>query len=188
MVIPILQIRQTPGQLYIDADPGSFSLRQPKAELTINTDPGEVEIHQYKPTLEIDQSKAKAAYDGGNPFEMNQRIYSGVQQLFLQAIAQRVENGNRAGDIKNGGNTIASIYGEDWKPVPFPEMRGPASMKNVDIHFEVRAPEFNARRAHAEIDVKVNKPEIEYTRGKLDMYMKQYPSVQYIPPDIDLRK
>ena len=188
MVIPILQIRQTPAIMVIDADPGQYSIRQPKAELNITTDPGEVEIHQYTPTIEVDQSRAYAAYNGGSLLEMNQRIYSGIQEIFLQALAQRVEEGNRAAAIHVSGNTIANIYGEDWQPVPLPEIRGPASMDNVDVHIETRPPEFNVRRAHANIDASVYRPEIEYTRGKLDIYMKQYSSVAYIPPLLDVTK
>ncbi|WP_068620591.1 DUF6470 family protein [Paenibacillus tuaregi] len=188
MVQPILQIRQTPAILNFDADPGRFSIRQPQAEVSMSTTPSELEIHQYQPKLSIDSSAAQSAFTGGNFLEMNKRIYSGIQNIFLQNIAHRVEQGNRAAAIYEPGNTIANIYGEDWQGVPFPEFRGPASMDNVDIHFEVTPPEIRFSKAHTNIQVEVRKPEIQYTRGKLDMYMKQYASVQYIPPEVDIRK
>ncbi|WP_144407045.1 DUF6470 family protein [Paenibacillus sp. IHBB 10380] len=184
--LQILQIRQTPAILGIDADLGQYSIRQPKAELQMNTQPSELTIRQYTPELTIDQSRAFEAYNGGNFLEINKKIYSGIQQLFLQAIASRVEMGNQMAEIHKPGHTIAEIWGSDWKSDPFPEFRGPASMDNVDIHIETRAPDISFRSAESQLNVVVNRPEIEYTRGKLDIYMQQYASIQFIPPEIDV--
>ena len=39
----------------------------------------------------------------------------------------------------------------------------------------------------SEMNVTVNNPpEIEYQRGKLDIYVQQYASIQYTPPTIDM--
>lgn len=181
----ILQIRQTPGLIGIDADPGSFSISQPKAELSVNTQRGAFEIHQYRPQLSVDQSRAQAAYTGGNHLEMNKRIYSGIHQLYLQGIANRVEQGSRMAQFFKPGNTIADVYGQDWKRASFPEFRGPASMDNVDVRIDTTAPSIEFHKGNVDIQVVTHKPEVEYTRGKLDIYMQQYPSVQYIPPEID---
>ncbi|KGE20410.1 DUF6470 family protein [Paenibacillus wynnii] len=186
MLQSILQIRQTPALIGIDADPGTYSISQPKADVNITTTPGEWDIQQFKPELTIDQSRAWAAYNGGNMLEMNKRIYSGIQQLYLQGIAKRVEQGNRMMEFFKPGNTIAEIYGTDTEPNSFPEMRGPASYDNVDIHFETRSPTINFRPAEVNIQVERHRPEIEYTRGKLDIYMQQYASVQFIPPELNV--
>lgn len=182
----ILQIHQTPARLYMDADPGQYSIRQPKAEVHITTTPGVLEVESTPIKMEVDSSKAFAAYHGGNSLEMNQRIYSGFQQMYLQALAKRVEQGNQAAAIHKPGNTIAEIYGTDWKPIPFPETRGEASMDNVDIRITTAPPDVRVSRAQVDVQAEAHKPEIEYTRGKLEVYMKQYPSVRYIPPDLDL--
>ena len=163
----ILQIRQTPGKLYIDADPGQYSIRQPKAELHITTTPGLMEIQQRRPTLEVDQSRAFAAYTGGNILEMNQRVYSGIQQIFLQAIARRVEQGDRVAAIHRPGNTIAEVYGSDWQPIPFPETRSEASVDNVEVRINTTPPDIRISRSQVDIKVEAHKPEIEYIRGKL---------------------
>jgi len=186
MTIPLLQIRQTPGMIQIDSDPGRLSIRQPKAELNITTEPGQLEIHQYRPELEVDQSRARAAYNGGSSLEMNQRIYSGIQQIFLQGLARRVEEGNQVAAIYNPGNTIAAVYGQDWQAVPFPEFRGEASMDNVETRFRVTPPDIRISKTRVDVQTVTHKAEIEYTRGKLEIYMKQYPSVHYIPPELDI--
>ncbi|PYE50647.1 hypothetical protein HUB98_14185 [Paenibacillus barcinonensis] len=184
--LPVVQIRTTPSILSIDADPGQFSLRQPKADVQLHTRPAQLKVQSHAPELNVDQSRAFAAYNGGNMIDMNARIYSGMQQIFLQNIANRVQQGNQLAEIHKSGNTIANIIGEDWQGTSFPEMRGPASIDNVDIRFNVRAPELEYTPAVSEMNVTINRPEIEYQRGKLDIYVKQYASIQYTPPAIDI--
>ncbi|QUL54556.1 hypothetical protein KDC22_30525 [Paenibacillus tritici] len=184
---PVLQIRQTPARIGIDADLGSFSITQPKAEVNITTTPGELSVQSTRPELTIDQTRARAAYNGGSVLDMNRRIYSGIQQLYLQAIARRMEQGTRMAEFFKPGNTIAEVYGMDTEPNSFPEPCGTASYDNVDIHFETRAPEVNFRAAKVDIEVVRHRPETEYTRGKLNIYMQQYASIQFIPPELNVQ-
>lgn len=186
-MIPTLQIRQTPAMIGIETETGAYSIIQPTAEVTITTTPGELQVESFRAELSIDQSSAWAAYNGGNMLDMNKRIYSGIQQLYLQGLAHKVEQGNRMTEFYKPGNTIAEVYGTDLEPNSFPEMRGPASYDNVDIHFEIRTPEINYRAARVDIQVERHHPEIEYTRGKLNIYMQQYASIQFIPPEINIQ-
>lgn len=187
MLQSLLQIRQKPAVIGIDADAGHFSITQPKAEVRITTTPGELTVQSSRPELTIDQSRARAAYNGGSMLDMNKRIYSGIQQLYLQGLAKRVEQGNRMAEFFKPGNTIAEVYGTDTEPNSFPEIRGPASYDNVDIHFETRAPQISFRAAHVDIQVERHRPETEFTRGKLNIYMQQYASIQFIPPEVNVQ-
>ncbi|MEK4665337.1 DUF6470 family protein [Priestia sp. FSL H7-0729] len=184
--LPVLQIRTTPTLLSIDADPGQFSIRQPKAEVQLNTRPAKLTVESHPMRLSVDQSKAFSAYTGGNMIDMNARIYSGIQQIFLQNMAERVQQGNELAAIHKPGNTISNIIGSDWQARPFPETRTPASSGNVETRVYTQAPDINFTPAVSEMNVIVNRPEIEYNRGKLDIYVKQYASIQYTPPAIDI--
>ncbi|KUP23869.1 DUF6470 family protein [Paenibacillus sp. DMB5] len=183
----ILQIRQTPAVIGIDADPGHYSISQPKAEVNITTTPGKLSVESTRPVLLIDQKQARAAYNGGTVLEMNGRIYSGIKQLYLQAIARRVEQGNRMSEFFKPGNSIGEVYGFDTEPNSFPNPCGPASYDNVKIRFESQAPKISYRAATVDIQATRHDPEIEYTRGKLDIYMQQYNSVEFIPPEINMQ-
>ncbi|MFD2703195.1 DUF6470 family protein [Paenibacillus shunpengii] len=183
--IPILQIRQHQGRIGLDADPGQYSISQPKADLQIQSKPAVITINHHQPELIVDSSRARAAYTGGPHLEMTQRLYSNIKQIFLEGIAKRVEQGNRMAEFFKPGNTVAEVYGKS-KPLPgLGEFRGEASIDNVDVRFNVRPVDIEIVRSPVEISVQVNKPEIEYNRGKLDIYMMQYPSVQFIPPEMD---
>ncbi|SFS85314.1 DUF6470 family protein [Paenibacillus sp. 453mf] len=183
--IPILQIRQKPALLGIDADLGQYSIRQPEADLQIKTSPATIRIDSHEPELVVDQSRAFAAITGGPHLEMTQRLYSNVKQIFLEGIAKRVEQGNRIAEFFKPGNSITEVYGKDTGEVSFAEYRGEASIDNVDVHFNITPTDIKIEKSPIEIDVQVNKPEIEYRRGKLQIYMLQYPSIQFIPPKVD---
>lgn len=181
----MIQIRQKPALLGIEAGLGEYSMRQPRASLSISTTPGQFDIQHTDPRLTVDQSKAWAAYNGGPPLEMNQRIYSGIREIFLQGIAHRVEQGNRIAAIHQPGNTIAEVFGRDTGIPALPEFRGPASVDNVDIRFDITPIQIEYREGTTDIQAQANPPEVEYHRGKLNIYMRQYQSVEIIPPELD---
>ncbi|MDO3412082.1 DUF6470 family protein [Saccharibacillus sp. CPCC 101409] len=183
--IPQIQIRQTPALLGMETTKGEMSIRQPKPEMHQETDREQWDIEQYKPELTIDQSRARSAYTGGTVLEMNSRLTAGFQQNFLQGLADRAQMGNQLAAIQKPGNTIAEIYGGDDKPFPLPEFRGPASMANVDVHFEVRPTRIDFTPAKVNIRIDTAAPEINYDPGKLSIYLLQKNSLEIIPPAID---
>lgn len=182
---PMIQIRQSPALIGIEAGLGEYSIRQPRADMTITTERSELDIQHDNPRVTIDQSKAWAAYTGGSVIEMNNRIYSGVREIFLRGIANRVEQGNRVASIHQPGSTIADVYGTDTEAGVLPEFRGPASFDNVDVDVQVSPLQVSYREGKTDIQARVNPPEISYQRGKLNIYMRQYPSIEIIPPALD---
>lgn len=51
MLQPILQIRQSPAVIGIDADLGTYSITQPKAEVDITTTPGKLTVQSLGQSL-----------------------------------------------------------------------------------------------------------------------------------------
>ncbi|MFI2857107.1 DUF6470 family protein [Paenibacillus sp. JSM ZJ436] len=187
MLHPAIGIRQTPGLIGLNIERGQFSIRQHNAEMAIETKPSRLEITQHSPQLTIDQSRAFAAYHGGHYTEVNNRIYSGVQQIFLQAIAHRVELGNRMAAIHQPGNTIGEIWGGDWQTSGVPEFRERASYDNVRLQYDSSPPEISFEAAQVNIEVNRRPPEIEYHRGAVEVYMRQHPGLEFTPPVVDLQ-
>lgn len=185
--IPQIQIRQTPALIGLETTAGSMSISQPKAELQITTTPGEWNIHQSGPDVNIDQSEARAAYTGGTLREMNQRIYSGVEQLWLQGIANRMEQGERMLEFFKPGNTIADVYGSDWRKVPYPETRAPASIDNVHIDIKAVPVQMEYRKAEVNIQAEAHAPEINYTKSTVEIYLRQRNAITITPPELDIQ-
>ncbi|SEU14156.1 DUF6470 family protein [Paenibacillus sp. NFR01] len=187
MIQPLVQIRQTYALIGMDSTSATLSISQPPADMQINTTPGELTVHSPGPEVHIDQSAARAAYTGGTYPEMSQRIYSGVQEIWLQGIAKRVEQGDRMAEFFKPGNTIAEVYGTDWQIESLPDIRGVASFDNVDIDIQAVAPSIEYRPAEVHIQVQTHQPDIEYQPGSLDIYLRQKASLSFIPPEIDTR-
>ncbi|MNC28490.1 hypothetical protein D3C75_766950 [compost metagenome] len=180
-----VQISRTPALIGIETKPGNLTIKQPPSEMQITTTPGDWTISQPKPEFSIDQSPARAAYTGGTYREMSQRIYSGVEQLWLQAIAKRMEQGERMANFHKPGNTIGEVYGEDYRPVSYPEVRGPASYDNVNIDIKAVPVEMEYRKAEVNVQIKANQPEIQYTPSSVEIYLRQKPSLSFTPPTLN---
>ncbi|WP_151733759.1 DUF6470 family protein [Paenibacillus tengchongensis] len=185
--IPQIQIRQTPALIGLETTTGSMSIEQPKADLQITTKPGTWSMHSSAPDVTIDQSQARAAYTGGKYSEMTERIYSGIEQLWLQGIAKRMEQGDRMMKFFKPGNSIAEVYGEDWRPNPYPETRAPASIDNVRIDIKAVPVEREYHKAEVTIQAEARSPVISYSPGKVDMYLRQRNSISIIPPELDIQ-
>jgi len=187
MMVQPVQIRQTPALLGIDADPGKQEMSQPRATLEITTERSKLEMRQPQGELDIDQSRAWDALGLGNMLESMNRIYSQAKNVALQGIARIVENGNRLAAIHLDTNAFADIA-EQQKFEHFElDYFGPASFDNVDIHYTARKPEISYEPAKVNIYSHPNRPEHIYHRGKLDIYMIQYPKVEFTPPQLDVK-
>lgn len=180
------QITTQPALQEMSSKMAKLSIRQPRPEFQIESPRAKMDFKQPRPGMEIDQSQAWRAYNGGTALEINQQIYSELPRLFLEGLAKRVEQGNRLAEFHLPGNSIAEIYGSDWKRDPFVEFRAPASYDNVDIHVTRNPPQISIEPIPPRMSAKTYTPEIEYQPGFLEIRMKQYGSIEIIPPQIDM--
>ncbi|WP_284643216.1 DUF6470 family protein [Paenibacillus silviterrae] len=189
MTIPQIQIRQTPARLSIDADPGRLEMKQPKATFELKTIPGRLQIESGPGQLIIDNSAWHDALGVGNHLESMSRIYSTCKQIALEGIANRVAQGNRMAAIHTGENVIASLARESTKDVDNYQFMymGPASFDNIDIRYEPTEVNIQVEEARVQKNIEMNPADIQYHLGKRDIYMAQYPKVEIIPPNMDIK-
>lgn len=185
--IPQIQISQQPALIGIDADLGTQDIRQPRATYEMQVDRPKQDIRQPRGELEIDQSRAWDALGQGPILTALSRIYSQCHEIAMQGIARRVEDGNRMAAIQNGGNAIAEIAKDLSISRPQFDYYGEAGYDNVDITYTAHKAEINVTDGKVNVNAQVNKPEIDYNRGKLDIYMRQYPKVDISVPQIDFK-
>jgi len=181
-----IQIRQQYARIGIDADPGRFEIRQPPATLEMRTTNPKVLIEQPKGDLYIDQSKAWDALGLGGSLRVMDTIYSSARDIAMQGIAKIVDRGNRLAAIHQGGNPIADIGLEASYRFREYDFAGEASYDNVDIHYVAQKPIIDVVEGKVEISAHPNRPEVNYQRGKLDIYLQQRESLTIAPPQIDL--
>ncbi|MCD1260846.1 hypothetical protein B5M42_018755 [Paenibacillus athensensis] len=186
--IPQIQIRQQPALLGIDADLGTQDIKQPRPTYEMENPAARLEIRQPRGDLEIDQSRAWDALGQGPILQAMNRIYSQAHNVAMQGIARIVENGNRLAAINiKGANPIADIAEQLQFEHPEFDYYGEASYDNVDITYTPHKPEIDVTPNKVNVNARVNPPEVNYNRGKLDIYMQQYPKVEISVPQIDLK-
>jgi len=189
MLIPQIHFKQTPARLGIDADLGTQDIKQPRAQYEMKTTRPKQDIQSPHGELEIDQSQAWDALGLGNILESLQRIYSQSKQLAIQAVAKKVQEGNRmAASSYTGENVIASLAKESTtEGSNGVDFYGEASFLNVHERYTAHKPEINTTPGSVEINTQPSAPIINYNRGKLDIYMAQWHSIEFTPPQIDLK-
>ncbi|MEK0313764.1 DUF6470 family protein [Cohnella sp. 56] len=181
---PQIQIQQTYAQLGIDADLGTQHIEQPRPTFEMEQPRAKLEIQSPNGRLEIDQSKAWDALGLGGHLNVMNNIYSMAPQIALQGLARIVDEGNRMADLTNPGNPFAE-FAMDWRRT-FDEFdfRGPAAYNNVSVNYVPGNLSIEASASPVQLRTAVNAPILSYDRGKLDIYMQQYGSVQITPPPL----
>jgi hypothetical protein len=186
LAIGRIQIRTEPAQLAYEIKLGQYDIKQPKAHYELRQPRAEQHIEQPLGELHVDSSRAWDALGVGSNLEMMNRIYSNARNIALQGIAKIVENGNRMADIVNKNDAIAELAA-DWR-VSFSEFdtTGLASPMNVDVRYEPGNLVIEATPRPVELETWVSPPEVQYIKGKHNMYMQSYGKVEIIPPQIDI--
>lgn len=187
MNIPQIQIQQIPARLGMDIEPGRQDLQQPRPTMEMEQIRPQLRIEQSVGHFEIDQERAWDALALGNNLQTMKKIYSMASNMALQGLARIVEKGNQMAAIHHGGNVIAEMA-QDWKRT-FPEFdfRGEASVLNVDMVFRPGNLSIEAQDGRVDLRVRVNPPEHRYERGRVNLSMEQYGSVQITPPALDMQ-
>ncbi|WP_339205360.1 DUF6470 family protein [Paenibacillus sp. FSL K6-3182] len=185
MQIPQIQIRTQDAALFIDADLGKQRIEQPAPTIEMEQIRPEQHFQTTKGRLEINQDRVYDALALGNNLETMSRIYSMASDIALKGIARIVQKGDQMASIHLGGNPIAEMAREWQRTFPEFDFVGEASYDNIDIEYIPGELTIDTTPGRVNYNVQVNKPIIEYERGKLDIYMSQYPKVEIIPPQID---
>lgn len=179
MKLPQIRLESQSAMIQMNSKMATQSIEQPSAELDIQQEPAELHINRTPAKFTVDQSQAWADMDLK---PISRRIAEFAQngyQDWLEGIARRSEEGDQLMSIENGGNPIASISKKNSTPPThefnFGLVPSPLSVKTnfesskLDIQWNTKKPSIN---------VKVNKPNIEYNPGSINISMKQYQSLK----------
>jgi hypothetical protein len=172
--------------LGIDANLGTQDIKQPRAVYEMTTDQPKVELHSPNGELLIDSSRAWDALGLGGNLESMLRIYTNAKQVAIDGVTRRVQEGNRLAAIQTHENAIVEIAKNPPEANGF-DILGEASYLNVREEYIAHPVEVNYIAGKININTHPSPPEIEYNRGKLEIYMAQWPSITFEPPQIDLK-
>lgn len=184
----MLKITSTPALIGINTINAKVNISQPKADVSMHTDHAKVEIHSENPKVLIDQYQCFAEAGLKNFLDLTKESAQIGKQAVLQGIQRRVSEGNQMADIHKDYNPIAQIadynafelYNKEFNFGFIPKSRPKIDVIEGKVNIQ-------AHEGKVSLDVKVNRPIVDYTRGKVEIYLRQKNSIdiQYIGSNMD---
>jgi hypothetical protein len=171
-----LKVNTTPALIGIETRNATLEIKQHKADLTMKREPLEMKIEKKDSEIQIDQSVCFSECGNKKIFDLIKHSAQMGKQKSMEAIGKISSEGNEMMRIENDGEPIKNIGVNN----AFPK-------KDYNIGFIPKSrPKITATKAEhkidfeggkTNIDVKVNKPTINYNQGKVDIYLRQKPSI-----------
>jgi hypothetical protein len=186
-LIPQISIQTQRGIIGIESERGQYDIRRPLPTIQTESTPTVITVDNSPGTLRIDHTLTDNALTGGKSEEFWLRIYSQYKEVALQNLNHIVEKGNRMGDLRIRGNPYAEMALDEFvEGAPDLQVYGHASPANISFEYIPNDPNVQVQQGELKVDVQVHRPEINFHRGHVRVYMEQYPSITITPPVIDM--
>lgn len=159
-----------PAQLGIDLHRGHMRMSQP---------PAEQRIHQQHGELHIDQTRAWDALGKPKPAVFMERIANQSWGIAAAGVRKIVQTGNKLAAIHEHRNVFAEI-GQAVFPLRGQghiQYTAQPSMDHVKITYTAHRPV---------IEHMTHEPIINIEPNRVELYMKQWPELEIIPPQLDV--
>lgn len=177
-MLPQLRMEQTYAQIGLQTERAVQEIKQPQAELNMRQEPAELHIEQPMGILKIDSSEARAQIDLKGILRRNREYASLGRQKALQAIAEISQKGDQLRHIEKKGNTIARIAAQDSKIYNSTNIiQADWTTDGVSISYKAEPPQIEWKAHGVKLEPVIHKPEINYTPGKVNVYVRQQNSL-----------
>jgi hypothetical protein len=178
MDFPQIRINSTKGKIGLQTTKPIQEIQQAPAELTIQQPKAELEIDRTPSRLTIDQTKAWEDMDLKHISRRIEEFAQNGYQDWLEGLARVSSQGDELMMIEHGGTPLADQaetnsltmqheFGLGWIPSHF----------SVKIDYKPTQLDINWKTHEPNINVEINKPIHNYTRGKVETYLKQRPEL-----------
>lgn len=153
-------------------------IRQPEADVNMHTEHAQVKIKNEQVEVQIDQYKPFAEAGLKNFADLTKEYVNIGKSTAAQGIARIVRQGNQMADIHKTPNAIPiqavenafEMFNKQFSYGAIPQSMPEIDFKGGKAHIEVN-------EGKVTFDVKPNKPTLNYTRGKVETYLRQKNSI-----------
>jgi hypothetical protein len=179
MQFPQIRLQSTFAQTELNITRSVLEIDQPKPELSIQQPSADLYIERVPSRLTIDQTKAREEIDLKH---ISRRIDDAAQQGFqdwLTGLARVSQDGDMLMMIENGGHPISEQAKQNSEP-PLSEFNigWIPSEGGVKIVYDPGKVNINWKVNKPIIESTANKPIINYSPGKAEVSIKQYPTLK----------
>lgn len=178
MNIPKLQIQSTPARIGLDIQKPVQEIQQPKANLDLQQPKAKMSIQTTKSKLSIDSYEMRESMGYKTSMSRTREIAQQSNQMLLEGIARRAQEGQELMRIENGGNPIAEQAKRSGiQPYSGLNIKFIPQANTVKINFEPGTVDIQVEPQKVINNSTINKPIHNYTPGKVNVEMLQYPSL-----------
>ncbi|MGG4439868.1 DUF6470 family protein [Brevibacillus fortis] len=180
MQIQQIRMESTFAQIGLNIKKPIQEIKQPKAEMNLHQEAASISIEQGRTELQIDSSQARANIGLMTPMQFSDSNASYGRQKWLQAIAEKSQEGDRLMRIHTRENAIANIGREKGLRALEGGYTPPAasSDEGVDVSVQTKPAIINVKRNGMSMQPVLSPPELSYIPGKVEPYMIQYNSLK----------
>ncbi len=162
------------AQLGIQTKNAQAKLHNEQAVVEIETTPAQLNMKTELPKIEIDQSQCFSESGLKGILELSNENSKNAVQLMYSSIGRIVEQGNQLTNFYEGGNAIADQayynaydqFDKEFNMVTMPQSRPKIAVREGSVNT-------NYSRGTLKLSPRLTKPELDYTPGKVDIYLKQ---------------
>ncbi len=187
MRVPQIQITQNQAKIGLDISEPKVNINQENAQMEIRQTPAVLNIEKSEAQLYIDPTRAWEALAKWSSLKLGEVITQRRQQMAMEAIAEIAAKGDRLAAIHQNGNPIAQMAEESVYKTEEMYITGEASYDNVALFFEPAKLHIDWMRGSVEISVTPIAPQFQFTRGQVDVYLRQMNSIQFSFPTVEAR-
>lgn len=175
MEMPQIRMQSQFARISMISTPSRQEIRQPKADLSIEQPHAEISMKTTPPKLTIDQTQAWEDMNlKSAPRSIEEYAHEGKQGA-SEGTARRASQGTELMKIENKGNPIKTqAYQNGYKPERSLGIEFIPSAFAVKINYQPSELEINVNVNKPIIQSRINKPEINFIPGKVDISMAQY--------------
>lgn len=173
----MLSIKSTPARIGIQTTNAKLDLQSPKGEQNIMTTKPQMQINGSFPNIQIEKSQTNYEYGYRTSIEILKEGADIGKQSAYQAIGRIAQDGDRLKDIrKRMPAAIPELAMQNAQPKPVSINLGMIGISRPKTEV-VGGYEIDWELGKANIDYNPRKVEGNYTPGKVDVYMQQYPDI-----------
>ncbi|WP_129597504.1 DUF6470 family protein [Anaerophilus nitritogenes] len=172
------RIETQPALIGIQTTNAKLDIEQPKADMNMNIEHPKIEMHTEHVKVQIDQYPCFAEAGLKNYRDLTKDNIEFAKQKMSETIDRIARQGNEMMNIHENENALADqaienaylIFQKEWNIGFIPTSRPSIDFKGGTVDIQVKEGKVN-------MDVKVNKPIVDYTPGKVDIYLRQKNSI-----------
>lgn len=173
-----LQIQQTRGQIGIQTSPGQVQIESPKQTLEMSVSQAHVKVEATLPKITIDQSQCFSESGLKGIVDFMSEAVSFAKSQMLQSMGRIAEQGNQLTDIHLSTTAIQDqgVYNAydqfiyDYNMETMPKSRPTINVREGTLDISVQEGEIRN-------NTKVQRANISYRPGSVQISMLQYPSI-----------